>query len=57
MDLGRFARCALGCSLIAGCSIALSPLGYAEGKRHRNIREIDHEVPHVSTLGANAGEP
>ena len=56
MDLQRLARYALGCSLIAGCSIALSPLGYAEGKRHKNIREIDHEVPHVSTLGANTDE-
>jgi len=56
MDLGRFARCTLGCSLIAGCSIALSPLGYAEGKRPKNIREIDHSVPHVSTLGANTDE-
>jgi len=57
MDLGRFARCALGCSLIAGCSIALSPLGHAEGKRDKNIREIDHYVPHVSTVPANAGKP
>jgi pimeloyl-ACP methyl ester carboxylesterase len=56
MDLGRFARCALGCSLIAGCSFAVSPLGYAEGNRHKNIRQIDHAVPHVSTLGANTGE-
>ena len=56
MDLGCFARRALGCSLIAGCSIALSPLGYAEGKRPKNIREIDHSVPHVSTLGANTDE-
>ena len=57
MDLGRFARCALGCSLIAACSIALSPLGYAEDERHGNISEIDHAVPHVSTLGANTDEP
>ena len=57
MDLGRIARCALGCSLIAGCSIVLSPLGYAEvERRHGSIRQIDHAVPHVSTLGANAGE-
>jgi pimeloyl-ACP methyl ester carboxylesterase len=59
MDLGRIARCALGCSLIAGYGSAFSLFAYAEEERDGNdgnIREIPHAVPHLSTQGANSGE-
>jgi pimeloyl-ACP methyl ester carboxylesterase len=56
MHIACFLRWTLGCGVIAGCSVIAS-LGHAEEELHANVVEIDHEVPHISTLGANADDP
>ena len=52
MPRRRFSRWIIGFALIAGCSA----VGYAEDEAQSNIVQLDHAVPHLSTLGVNADE-
>jgi pimeloyl-ACP methyl ester carboxylesterase len=54
--VGRWLHCAAWCS-----GLAFGPLAYAhesevEGHERSSVLSIDHGVPHISTIAANAGD-
>lgn len=56
METGRLFRLILGCSVVASCSV-ISSAGLAEGELRGDVVQTDLDIPHLSTLGANADEP